>query len=203
MGVPRRAFKLELASCFTIAFREVFVRPAILVANVLAVTGLTFSIFMAGCGGGPGSGSGEGSGGGQPPPNLVPAITSLSPNSATQGGNALSVTITGYNFMSSSSAQWNGSARTTTYSSSTQLQVQLTAADIATPGSAAVSVTNPTPGGGNSGSAEFTINPTSNPVPQLQAFNPSSVNAGSAGIIFTVYGSNFIPTSVIQWNGVA
>src|SRR5215469_12042787 len=188
MGVPRRAFKLELASCFTIAFREVFVRPAILVANVLAVTGLTFSIFMAGCGGGPGSGSGEGSGGGQPPPNLVPAITSLSPNSATQGGNALSVTITGYNFMSSSS---------------TQLQVQLTAADIATPGSAAVSVTNPTPGGGNSGSAEFTINPTSNPVPQLQASNPSSVDAGSADIIFTVSGSNFIPTSVIQWNGVA
>jgi hypothetical protein len=113
------------------------------------------------------------------------------------------VTIAGYNFMSSSSAQWNGSARTTTYSSGTQLQVQLTAADIATAGSAAVSVTNPTPGGGNSGAAEFTINPTSNPVPQLQASNPNSVDAGSADIIFTVYGSNFIPTSVIQWNGVA
>lgn len=180
-------------------------RPAILVANVLAVTCLTFSIFVAGCGSGSGSGqgSGGGSGGGQPPSNPVPAITSLSPNSATQGGSALSVMITGYNFMSSSSAQWNGSARTTTYSSSTQLQVQLTAADIATPGSAAVSVTNPTPGGGNSGSAEFTINPTSNPAPQLQASNPSSVNAGSADIIFTVYGSNFIPTSVIQWNGAA
>ena len=160
---------------------------------------------MAGCGSGSGSGqgSGGGSGGGQPPTNPVPAITSLSPNSATQGGSALSVTITGYNFMSSSSAQWNGSARTTTYSSSTQLQVQLTAADIVTPGSAAVSVTNPTPGGGNSGSAEFTINPISNPVPQLQASNPSSVDAGSADIIFTVSGSNFIPTSVIQWNGVA
>jgi hypothetical protein len=181
------------------------VRPAILVANVLAVTCLTFSIFAAGCGSGSGSGqgSGGGSGGGQPPSNPVPAITSLSPNSATQGGSALSVMITGYNFMSSSSAQWNGSARTTTYSSSTQLQVQLTAADIATPGSAAVSVTNPTLGGGNSGSAEFTINPTSNPAPQLQASNPSSVNAGSADIIFTVYGSNFIPTSVIQWNGAA
>lgn len=160
---------------------------------------------MAGCGSGSGSGqgSGGGSGGGQPPSNPVPAITSLSPNSATQGGSALSVTITGYNFMSSSSAQWNGSARTTTYSSSTQLQVQLTRADIATPGSAAVSVTNPTPGGGDSGSAEFTINPTSNPAPQLQASDPSSVNAGSADIIFTVYGSNFIPTSVIQWNGAA
>src|ERR1700722_4292667 len=158
---------------------------------------------MAGCGSG--SGSGGGTGGGPPPPpsNPVPAITSLNPNSATQGGNPLTVTINGYNFISSSSAQWNSSARTTTYSSSTQLQVQLTAADIADSGSAAVSVTNPSPGGGNSGSAEFTINPTSNPVPQLQASNPSSVNAGSADIVFTVYGSDFIPTSVIQWNGAA
>jgi len=181
------------------------VRPAILVANVLFVTGLTFSIFMAGCGSGSGTGqgSGGGSGGGQPPSNPTPAITSLSPNSATQGGSALSVTITGYNFMSSSSAQWNGSARTTTYSSSTQLQVQLTPADIATPGSAAVSVTNPTPGGGDSGSSVFTINPTSNPAPQLQYSDPSSVNAGSPDITFTVSGSNFIPTSVIQWNGTA
>ena len=182
---------------------EVLVRPAILVANVAAVTCITFSIFMAGCGSGSGQGSGNGSGGGQPPSNPAPAIASLSPNFATQGGSALSVTITGYNFMSSSTAQWNGSARTTTYNSSTQLQVQLTAADIATAGSGAVSVTNLPPGGGNSGSTEFTIRPTSNPVPQLQASNPSSVDAGSADIIFTVYGSNFIPTSVIQWNGVA
>ncbi|MGB9197127.1 MAG: IPT/TIG domain-containing protein [Terriglobales bacterium] len=113
------------------------------------------------------------------------------------------MTITGYNFVSSSSVQWNGSARTTTYTSGTQLQVQITASDIASSGSATLSVTNPTPGGGNSGSAEFTINPTSNPAPQLQASDPSSVDAGSPDITFTVYGSNFIPTSVIQWNGVA
>src|SRR5262249_28480896 len=92
MGVPPRGFQSEsLASRFTFAFQEVFVRPAMF-ANVLAVTGLTFSMFMAGCGGG-------GSGGGQPCSNPVPAITSLSPNSATQGGNALSVTITGYNLL--------------------------------------------------------------------------------------------------------
>jgi len=181
------------------------VRPAIFVPNILAITALTFSIFMAGCGSGSGSGgsSGDGSGGGQPPSNPVPAITSLSPNSATQGGNTLNVTITGYNFISSSSVQWNGTARTTTYTSSTQLQVQIASADIANSGSAAVSVTNPSPGGGNSGAAEFTINPTTNPTPMLQALNPASVDAGSADLIFTVYGSNFIPTSVIQWNGVA
>lgn len=168
--------------------------------EALALAAVILAQLLVACGGGS-SGSG-----GQPPPppsNPVPAIVSLSPNSANAGGAAFTVTITGYNFISSSSVQWNGSARTTTYTSGTQLQVQITASDIASSGSATLSVTNPTPGGGNSGSAEFTINPTSNPAPQLQASNPSSVNAGSADIIFTVYGSNFIPTSVIQWNGAA
>ena len=119
---------------------------------------LMFLHFLVGCGGG-GSGS---SGGGTPPPppppsNPAPAIVSLSPNSASVGGNAFTVTITGYNFMSSSAVLWNGSARTTTYTSSTQVQAQITAADIANSGSAQLSVTNPAPGGGNSGAAEFFI----------------------------------------------
>jgi hypothetical protein len=168
--------------------------------GALALAAVILAQLLVACGGGS-SGSG-----GQPPPppsNPVPAIVSLSPSSTNAGGAAFTVTITGYNFVSSSSVQWNGSARTTTYSSGTQLQVQITASDIASSGSATLSVTNPTPGGGSSGSAEFTINPTSNPAPQLQASDPSSVDAGSSDIIFTVYGSNFIPTSVIQWNGVA
>jgi hypothetical protein len=170
--------------------------------DAMALAAVILAQLLVACGGGS-SGSG-----GQPPPppppsNPVPAIVSLSPNSANAGGAAFMVTITGYNFISSSSVQWNGSARTTTYTSGTQLQVQITASDIASSGSATLSVTNPSPGGGNSGPAEFAINPTSNPAPQLQASDPSSVNAGSADIIFTVYGSNFIPTSVIQWNGAA
>jgi len=164
---------------------------------------LMFLHFLVGCGGG-GSGS---SGGGTPPPppppsNPAPAIVSLSPNSASVGGNAFTVTITGYNFMSSSAVLWNGSARTTTYTSSTQVQAQITAADIANSGSAQLSVTNPAPGGGNSGAAEFLISPTSNPAPTVLSLNPSSVNAGSPALILTVNGSNFVPTSTIEWNGV-
>ena len=164
---------------------------------------LVLTQFLSGCGG---SGSLGGGGGGQPPPppsNPIPAITSLNPSSANAGEAAFTVTITGYNFLSSSSAQWNGGARTTTYISSTQLQVQITAADIANPGSETVSVTNPSPGGGNSGSAEFTIDPTSNPAPTTLSISPTAVNAGSSEIILTVYGSNFMPTSTIQWNGAA
>jgi len=169
-------------------------------SGILALACLLCLQFSAGCGGGSGSSGGNPP---PPPPNPVPAIVSLSPNSANVGGSAFTLTINGYNFMASSAVLWNGSPRTTTFTSSTQLQAQITAADIATAGSAQLSVTNPTPGGGNSGSAEFTINPTSNPAPTALSIAPNSVNAGSSGFILTVYGSNFLPSSTIQWDGQA
>ncbi len=170
-------------------------------SGILALACLVFLQLLAACGGG---GSG-GSGGSPPPPsgNPVPAIVSLNPNSANVGGAAFTLTIAGQNFISSSAVQWNGSPRTTTFSSSTELQAQITAADIAAAGSGAVSVVNPAPGGGNSGSAEFAISASSNPMPLLGSLSPSSIDAGSSGFILTVSGANFIPTSTIQWNGSA
>jgi hypothetical protein len=131
----RRRRSLEKMRCVARRYREALALAAVILAQLLVA-----------CGGGS-----SGSGGQSPPPpsNPVPAIVSLSPNSANAGGVAFTVTITGYDFISSSSVQWNGSARTTTYTSGTQLQVQITASDIASSGSATLSVTNPTPGGGN------------------------------------------------------
>lgn len=169
-------------------------------SKILALTGLVSLQFLSGCGG---SGSGN-SGGNQPPPppsNPMPSIVSLSPNSATAGATAFTLTITGENFISSSTVQWNGSSRVATFSSSTQMQAQITAADVANAGSASVSVTNPSPGGGNSGSAEFPISATSNPAPALATVSPSTISAGSSAFILTLNGSNFIPASTIQWNG--
>src|SRR5207247_5989726 len=94
--------------------------------------------------------------------------------------------------------RWNGSSRTTTYVSSTQLQAQITAADIATAGTASVTVFSPTPGGGPSGASTFTIN---NPVPTLSSISPSSAVAGSAAFTLTATGTNFNSSSVVRWNG--
>jgi hypothetical protein len=81
------------------------------------------------------------------------------------------------------------------------LQAQVLASDIATSGSAAVIVTNPSPGGGSSGSAEFTINSTLNAVPSVSILSPSTANSGSSGFLLTVTGANFLPTSTIDWSG--
>jgi hypothetical protein len=87
----------------------------------------------------------------------LPTLTSLSPNTSAAGGAAFTLTINGTNFISSSAAQWNGSARLTTFINATQVTAAITAADIASMGTVPVTVINPTPGGGTSNALTFTI----------------------------------------------
>ena len=109
--------------------------------------------------------------------NLVPTITSLSPASANQGNAAQTLTINGTNFLSNSTATYNGAAHTFTFVNSTQGTIPLTAADQATAGNFNVIVSNPTPGGGASTAAVFTVN---NNAPTVTTLSPSSSNVGSA-----------------------
>lgn len=156
--------------------------------------------LLTGCGG---NSSTPNDTGNTPPANPQPSVASLSPSSQNAGGAAFTLTLAGENFISSSTVQWNGSPRPTTYVSSSQLQALITASDIATAGTVSVSVTNPSPGGGNSGATEFTINSTSNLAPTLSSLSPTIVNAGTSGFILTVRGANFVSGSTIEWNGTA
>lgn len=92
-------------------------------------------------------------------PNPVPTLSSLNPASSTVGGSAFTLTVNGTNFVNGSAVQWNGANRTTTFVSSAQLTAAITAADIASAGTASVAVFNPTPGGGTSTALSFTISP--------------------------------------------
>src|SRR5215510_9784389 len=40
-------------------------------------------------------------------------------------------------------------------------------------------------------------------VPVITSLSPSNANAGAPGFTLTVNGTNFLPTSVVQWNGSA
>jgi hypothetical protein len=89
--------------------------------------------------------------------NPVPAITGIKPSSAVAGGPDFILTVNGSNFVAGSTVQWNGSDRTTTFSSATKLTASITASDIQTGGTANVTVNNPSPGGGLSNAKQFTI----------------------------------------------
>ena len=85
----------------------------------------------------------------------MPAVSALSPNSATAGGAAFTMTVDGTNFGAKAVVNLNGTAQTanTTFVSGNQLMVAVPASAIATPGAISVTVTNPsTPGTGMYGS---------------------------------------------------
>lgn len=91
--------------------------------------------------------------------NSVPTLTSLAPTSATAGAAAFNLTVTGTNFVSTSTINFNGAPKVTTFVSQTQLTAAITAADISTVGSVNVTVTSPAPGGGTTAPQTFTISP--------------------------------------------
>jgi hypothetical protein len=108
------------------------------------------SAALPSCGGGSGGGMTSAN-------NPVPSITSLSPSQVAAGSAAQTLTITGSGFISSSSVTVNGISRAASYSGSSQISVGLLTSDQALTGTFPVVVTNPTPGGGSSGSANFSV----------------------------------------------
>jgi hypothetical protein len=91
-----------------------------------------------------------------PPPAAT--LTSLSPNSIVAGGLGFTLTVNGTGFVAGASVRWNGAARTTTVVSGSQLTAAILASDIATAGTASVTVVNP--GASASNPLPFTVTTT-------------------------------------------
>ena len=95
----------------------------------------------------------------------VPLINQpLAPDAVERGGAGFTLTVNGTGFVSGSVVNWNGSARATTFVSSSKLTASIAASDIAKAGTASVTVANPAPGGGTSNSVSFPIAPASTSV---------------------------------------
>lgn len=109
--------------------------------------------LLGGCGGGS-----ETSGGGVvETPQDIPTLTAIAPSSAQAGTAALSLALFGSNFASGATVQWNGAALASSWVNSTRITATIPASDIASIGTAKVSVVNPSPGGGTSAAQNFTI----------------------------------------------
>ena len=67
------------------------------------------------------------------------------------------MTLHGENFVQGVQAYWQGSNRPTTFINDTELQMTLTAYDVAFPGFGSIKVVNPAPGGGESNPVTFTL----------------------------------------------
>jgi hypothetical protein len=157
-------------------------------------------------------------------PNPTPIITGLFPSSVTAGSQSFTMFIAGTGFIAgstgTSTAFWNGSARSAAVNINTgQIAITVLASDVATAGTALVTVSNPLPGGGITvNAAPFTVFPTQTNTPLISSLSPATASPNGAAFTLTVNGSNFVagnanipnPTmppqppfsgSVVAWNG--
>jgi Tol biopolymer transport system component len=130
----------------------------------------------------------------------MPTVTALSPTTITAHSAAFSLTVHGSNFVRASVVKWNGSKRATTFINGSLLTAHIRASDVAMAGQATVTVFNPSPGGGTSGPLVFIIS-ASNPVPAANTLSLNIMTAPGPAFTLTVNGSNFVPASVVKWNG--
>jgi uncharacterized protein (TIGR03437 family) len=131
--------------------------------------------------------------------NPVPVLTTLSPISIAAGNFGFTLTIFGSNFIPGAIVRWNNDDRPTTFVSGTQVQVEISGGDIQTPGSVQIAVRNPPPGGGASNELSFFIGSAT--APAIAAITPTTAAVGDPGVAVGLTGSNFLPSSVVRWNG--
>lgn len=125
--------------------------------------------------------------------NPAPVVSSLSVAGLTVGSVPATITVSGTGFVASSTVQVNGSARTTTFVNGTQLSFAPTVADLAAPGTLAVTVSNAAPGGGTAAAVNLTVTAGT---PMIASVSPNSILTGSADTTVTITGTNFVSTSV-------
>ncbi len=132
-------------------------------------------------------------------PNPAPAIRSLDPISIPAGSFGFTLTVNGFNFVPGAEVRWDGDPRPTTFVSATQLRAEISGGDLVREGTFQISVANPSPGGGISGSLPFLVGSAT--APTIAALNPAGAVLGDPGFTLSLTGSNFLPNSVVRWNG--
>ena len=112
---------------------------------------------------------------------VAPVLKTIDPQSIGAGGSAFTVTLTGTNFLPQSVVRWNNAARPTTYVSSTKLTVSIPASDIASAGSAAVTIFNPVGTGSVSNAKIIVIG-----IPQIAVTGVRSITRANGQITAVV-----------------
>jgi hypothetical protein len=108
--------------------------------------------------------------------NPTPTLTGVSPRKAVAGSSGFSMMVVGTNFTSQSVVNFGGTALTTTFVSTTQLNAAVPTSALVGVGSINVGVSNGA-GNGSSSTVPFMVTATG---PGITSVSPATVGAGSA-----------------------
>ncbi len=143
---------------------------------------------------------------------MLAGSTTLSPTAPTCSPASFTLVVNGTDFVNGGSVvNWNGSPRPTTYVQpaatagnpppAPYLTAIIPFSDAVTQGSFPITVSN---GFAVSNPMSFSVTTptgTTFPAPTATMLAPTGTTAGAAQFPLTVTGTNFLPCSVIQWNG--
>lgn len=130
-----------------------------------------------------------------------PTLTSITPNTITAGAADTPIALVGTNFKPVTVGRRNGVALTTTYNSPTSLTATVLAADLASPGTSAITAFTPAPGGGSSpGSQTLTVAPAP---PATTGLTAPSGERWFAPRSNTIIGSNFAGNATVTFGATS
>jgi len=98
----------------------------------------------------------------------------LVPGATLPAGPQFTLTVNGFGFVTDSIVYWNATALATTYVSSAKLTAIVPAANIASRGTASITVVNPSPGGGTSNNVLFSVTSPASPFPFQLTTSPAN-----------------------------
>lgn len=130
---------------------------------------------------------------------VTPEIISINPDSKIANSGAFTLTVDGKGFTTASKVYWNGSLRTTTYISSTQISASIPGTDLPAPGIVPITVRN---GSFISNVVDFEIESSGVPVLTLSKNNLPFIStvqgtASAATDTYTISGNNLTSDATV------
>ena len=135
------------------------------------------------------------------PGNPVPFLNQpLVPTAVAPGASGFTLTVSGTGFVSGATIDFNGAPLTTTFVDNEHLTATVAASDVASAGTATVTVVNPGPGGGSSNVVYFQVAASEATVNFTNATNSPLQVPGPSGIVAADFNQDGKPDLVISAN---
>jgi hypothetical protein len=129
----------------------------------------------------------------------VPSISLLDPDAVERFSSDFLLTVTGTGFTDASVIRVDGVPLTTAFNSGTELEATVSSDVALLAATHDVRVFTPTPGGGLSNELTFDVE---NPIAVLTLLDPDSVAVNEPDTDITITGTDFVPDSVAELDGV-